>query len=168
MRLEVSPIAINELCEDALALMSEQAEARKIKIRYTMQPHLPYLMADELRVRQMLLNLLANAVKFSKEETEIGLDVTMQATEVHMTVWDNGIGIPEDKQHLLFKPFQQIDGSLSRCHEGTGLGLALTRRLAELHSGTVEVKSSEGQGSHFTIRLPFDANLSNDVGGYDM
>jgi len=168
MRLEVSPIAIHELCEDVLALMSEQAEARKIKIHYTMQPHLPYLMADELRVRQMLLNLLANAIKFSKEETEIGLDVTMQANEVHMTVWDNGIGIPEDKQHLLFKPFQQIDGSLSRRHEGTGLGLALTRRLAELHSGTVEVKSSEGQGSQFTIRLPFNANLLDDVGGYDM
>ncbi|PSB21566.1 PAS domain S-box protein [Phormidesmis priestleyi ULC007] len=168
MRLEISPIVVNDLCEDTLALVSEQAKARKIKIHYTVQPHLPYLMADELRIRQMLLNLLANAIKFSEEESEIGLDIKMQAEEVQMTVWDRGIGIPEDKQHLLFKPFQQIDGSLSRRHEGTGLGLALTRRLAGLHSGTVEVKSCEGQGSQFVIRLPFNASLVSDAGGYDI
>lgn len=163
MRLEIGPIAVNELCEDALALVHEQAEARKIKIHYTLPPHLPCLMADELRVRQMLLNLLSNAIKFSEEEGEIGLDVEVQAGEVHMTVWDNGIGIPEDKQPLLFKPFEQIDGSLARRREGTGLGLALTRRLAELHSGTVEVKSCEGQGSRFIIRLPLDASLAGDA-----
>ncbi len=164
MHLEISSIAINELCEDALALVREQAEARKIKIHHTVQPHLPYLMADELRVRQMLLNLLSNAVKFSGEEGEIGLDIEIQAEEVQMTVWDKGIGIPEDKQHLLFKPFQQVDGSLSRSREGTGLGLALTRRLAELHSGTVEVTSCEGKGSQFVIRLPLSVSQSSATG----
>ena len=165
MRLEISPISINELCENVIALVREQADARKIKIHHTVPPHLPDLMADELRVRQMLLNLLSNAIKFSAEEGEIGLDIKTQAEEVQMTVWDQGIGIPEDKQHLLFKPFQQIDGALSRSREGTGLGLALTRRLAELHSGTVEVKSCEGQGSQFTIRLPFNASLASNADG---
>ncbi|NJR52961.1 MAG: PAS domain S-box protein [Leptolyngbyaceae cyanobacterium CSU_1_3] len=161
MRLEIVPIAINELCEDALALVSEQARSRKLEVHHSLQLNLPPLMADELRVRQMLLNLLSNAIKFSQEGGKIGLDVEVRKGNMQIDVWDKGIGIPKDKQHLLFQPFQQVDGSVSRRHEGTGLGLALTRRLAELHFGRVDVYSQEGQGSRFTISLPLN-HLSVD------
>lgn len=154
MVLDIAPVSIQDLCQGAVNLVSEQARSKGLQVNLSIQPQLDYLMADEVRVRQMLLNLLSNAIKFSKESGEIGLDVKAQGGYLRMTVWDQGIGIPEGKQHLLFQPFQQIDGSLSRKHEGTGLGLALTRRLAELHSGTVEFQSTEGVGSQFIICLP--------------
>ncbi|NDJ16941.1 PAS domain S-box protein [Myxacorys almedinensis] len=154
MRLEIAPLVVSELCESTLAIVDEQARMRNLTVNYMIEPDLEPLMADELRVRQMLLNLLSNAIKFSEEGGEIGLNVKMQEECLHLMVWDTGIGIPHDKQHLLFQPFQQIDGSLSRRHEGTGLGLALTRKLAELHAGTVKMQSIEGEGSQFTICLP--------------
>lgn len=152
--LNIAPIAIAQLCEDTLALVSEQARLRAIAIHQSVQAGLSSFTADELRVRQMLLNLLSNAIKFSHDNSEIGLDISAQAGYLYFTVWDTGIGIPENKHNLLFQPFQQLDSSLTRRHEGTGLGLALTRQLAELHGGTVEFESKEGEGSRFTIRLP--------------
>jgi PAS domain S-box-containing protein len=156
LRLEVVPIVIEELCEKTLALVREQARVRQLTVHSSIEPDLEPLMADELRVRQMLLNLLSNAIKFSTDGGDIGLDVKQQGSLLQMSVWDNGIGIAEDQQHLLFHPFQQVDGSLSRRHEGTGLGLALTKKLAELHSGTVTMESKEGEGSRFTICLPME------------
>lgn len=163
MRLEILPLSIKELCEQALALVSEQARSRELTIQPSIPSNLPPLMADELRVRQMLLNLLSNAIKFSEEGGEIGLDVEVSEDTMQIVVWDRGIGIPEDKQHLLFQPFQQVDGSVSRRHQGTGLGLALTRRLAGLHFGTVEVQSQEGEGSRFTIILPLKHSSGNAI-----
>lgn len=156
LHLDFVPIVVNELCEKTLALVSEQARIRGLTVHSSIEPDLEPVMADELRLRQMLLNLLSNAIKFSNESGDIGLDVRMHADQLRLTVWDTGIGIPDHKQHLLFQPFQQVDGSLSRRHEGTGLGLALTQKLAELHSGTVEMESKEGEGSRFTICLPMN------------
>jgi PAS domain S-box-containing protein len=154
LHLELAPIVVNELCEKTLGLVSEQARMRELTVHSEIEPNLEPVMADELRLRQMLLNLLSNAIKFSHEGGDIGLSVQQGDDYLRLTIWDNGIGIPEDKQHLLFHPFQQVDGSLSRRHEGTGLGLALTKKLAELHGGTVEMASKEGEGSRFTICLP--------------
>ncbi len=160
MVLEIEPVSIPQLCKTTLTLVGEQARTRHLVIHDSIPPHLNLLMVDELRVRQMLLNLLSNAIKFSCPGGEIGLEVTTQPGEVHFTVWDKGIGIPVDQQNLLFKPFQQLDSSLARQHQGTGLGLALTRQLAELHGGTVEFESKEGEGSRFTIRLPAPDTMS--------
>lgn len=154
LHLEFVPIVVDELCEKTLLLVSEQARFRQLTVHLSIEPNLEPVMADELRLRQMLLNLLSNAIKFSNEAGDIGLDVKMHDDQLRLMVWDTGIGIPDDKQNLLFQPFQQVDGSLSRRHEGTGLGLALTKKLAELHSGTVEMESQEGKGSRFTICLP--------------
>ncbi|HEY9860593.1 MAG TPA: PAS domain S-box protein [Candidatus Obscuribacterales bacterium] len=152
--LNVAPIAVEELCATTLALVGAQARSREIRIYQRLQPPLALFIADELRVRQMLLNLLSNAIKFSHVGGEIGLEAKTQAGYLYLTVWDQGIGIPAQKQNLLFQPFQQLDSSLARQYEGTGLGLSLTRQLAELHGGTVEFEPQEGQGSRFTIRLP--------------
>jgi PAS domain S-box-containing protein len=165
MHLEMVPIVVQELCEETLAIVSEQSNLRELTVCCEIEPDLELLVADELRVRQMLLNLLSNAIKFSPIGGEIGLRVDMRHTDhLCFTVWDKGIGIPADKQHLLFQPFQQVDGSLSRRHEGTGLGLALTRKLAELHGGTVALRSQEGEGSEFSVCLPTNLNQPLPVG----
>jgi len=104
----------------------------------------------------MLVNLLSNAVKFTPNNGKIGLEVSPGDEDhtVCFTVWDTGIGIPADKLDLLFQPFMQLDSSLARHYTGTGLGLVLVRRLAELHGGTVRVNSQPGIGSRFIILLP--------------
>jgi hypothetical protein len=108
--------------------------------------------------------LLSNAVKFTPEGGTIGLDVVGNpATEcVHLTVWDTGIGIAADDLTRLFQPFVQLDSRLARQYAGTGLGLALVQRMAVLHGGSVSVESTLGQGSRFTISLPWAAESMSD------
>jgi signal transduction histidine kinase/DNA-binding NarL/FixJ family response regulator len=118
------------------------------------EPGITYLIADELRLRQMLVNLLSNALKFTEIGGKIGLKVNAWEGWIAFTVWDTGIGIPADKQHLIFQKFQQLESPMTRRFQGTGLGLVLTQRLARLHGGDVSFISSEGQGSQFTLLLP--------------
>lgn len=120
------------------------------------QPGLEQIIADDLRLRQMLVNLLTNALKFTPPGGEIGLAVEAWDGWIAFTVWDTGIGIPADKQHLIFQKFQQLENPLTRQFEGTGLGLVLTQRLARLHGGDVTFTSVDGQGSRFTLLLPPD------------
>ncbi|MEG4322005.1 MULTISPECIES: ATP-binding protein [unclassified Microcoleus] len=126
----------------------------KIEFTLEIEPGLSYLIADELRLRQMLVNLLANAIKFTEAGGKIGLKVNVWEGWLAFTVWDTGIGIPADKQHLIFQKFQQLESPLTRRFQGTGLGLVLTQRLARLHGGDVSFISSENQGSQFTLLLP--------------
>lgn len=126
----------------------------QIEFTLEIEPGLSYLIADELRLRQMLVNLLSNALKFTESGGKIGLKVNMWEGWLAFTVWDTGIGIPADKQHLIFQKFQQLESPLTRRFQGTGLGLVLTQRLARLHGGDVSFISSESQGSQFTLLLP--------------
>ncbi|KPQ34162.1 MAG: Signal transduction histidine kinase [Phormidium sp. OSCR] len=157
IELSLTSIPSLKVCNEAIALMSEQARIKNIDVNLHSTDPQKRVLADELRLRQMLLNLLSNAIKFSESGTQVNLDVTDDENYLYFTVQDQGIGIPEPQQSLLFQPFQQLDSSLSRHHEGTGLGLALTRKLAELHGGTVTCHSTPGQGSEFTIVLPREA-----------
>ncbi|MDX2228796.1 MAG: ATP-binding protein [Leptolyngbyaceae cyanobacterium bins.349] len=118
------------------------------------EPALGTLIADDLRLRQMLVHLLSNSLKFTEDDKPIGLKVSRWGGWVAFTVWDAGIGIPAEKQHLIFQKFQQLENPLTRRFEGAGLGLVLTRRLARLHGGDVTFVSREGAGSQFTILLP--------------
>ena len=118
------------------------------------EPGITCLIADELRLRQMLVNLLSNALKFTEIGGKIGLKVNIWEGWIAFTVWDTGIGIPTEKQHLIFQKFQQLESPMTRRFQGTGLGLVLTQRLARLHGGDVSFISSEGQGSQFTLLLP--------------
>ena len=126
----------------------------EIEFTLEIEPGLSYLIADELRLRQMLVNLLSNALKFTETGGKIGLKVNVWEGWLAFTVWDTGIGIPADKQHLIFQKFQQLESPLTRRFQGTGLGLVLTQRLARLHGGDVSFISSENQGSQFTLLLP--------------
>ena len=113
--------------------------------------------ADERRLKQILVNLLGNAVKFTNEGGCVGLEITGDADNelIKFTVWDTGIGISQEQMSKLFQPFVQLDSKLSRKYAGTGLGLALARQLAELHDGSITVESELGKGSRFTLSLPW-------------
>ena len=116
------------------------------------------MMADGRRIKQILINLLSTAIKFTPPQGTIGLEVAGIHTPdslVKLTVWDTGVGIPDEARLHLFEPFVQVDSTLSRRYEGTGLGLALVQRMAELHGGTVDVESQVGNGSRFTVTLPW-------------
>lgn len=171
--LELAPVSIPQLCNECLKMIQLRAEKKRLALSLELDYHLQELPLDERRARQMLINLLSNAVKFTPEGGSVKLGgrlaygcqlkkefrpdrspINCSTPYLCLEVTDSGIGIPEDKLHLLFRPFQQIDSSLTRRHEGTGLGLALTKRLAELHGGTVSVESQENKGSTFRVWLP--------------
>ncbi len=152
--LEVAPCSLVAICQDAIGLVGSQARKKDIDVKLSVDPDLDVIEVDELRFRQMLLNLLSNALKFSEPGSKIGIDARLEGETIALAVWDRGVGIAEEHMELLFRPFQQLDNSLSRAHEGTGLGLALTQQLARLHGGSVTCESRLGEGSRFTIVLP--------------
>jgi signal transduction histidine kinase len=145
-------------------LVEGLANRKQIQTAITIQPGLHVVQADGRRLKQILVNLLSNAVKFTPDGGRVGLEVTAERDTaerdkanrdtVQFVVWDTGIGISDDDLPRLFQSFVQLDSSLARRHAGTGLGLALVKRLVELHGGKVLVQSRPGQGSRFTIQLP--------------
>ncbi|VXD23868.1 Histidine Kinase [Planktothrix serta PCC 8927] len=169
LELVSEPLQIQAVCERAFEMTLQQYQSQdksdiklqaeilaQTKGRFTLEiePGLETLVADELRLRQMLVNLLCNALKFTPDGSEFGLKVGQWENWIAFTVWDQGIGIPDDKQHLIFQKFQQLESPLTRKFEGTGLGLVLTQRLARLHGGDVSFISKLDKGSQFTLLLP--------------
>ncbi|GBE93970.1 hybrid histidine kinase/response regulator HrmK [Nostoc cycadae] len=154
-QLEVQQEEINvpELCRNVLALVKEKAANKGLKLHLELDSTVKTLIADPLRLKQMLLNLLFNAVKFTCTG-EVGLQVVPQGEFVSFTVWDTGIGISKTDQAQLFQPYFQIANSVTTRDEGTGLGLVVTKKLAEIHGGSVEVESDVNCGSRFTIIIP--------------
>jgi signal transduction histidine kinase/ActR/RegA family two-component response regulator len=165
MELNLDTVSAEEMCTSALAVVREEAGHKHQSLSYTTNPARLHLLADPLRLRQMLVNLLANAVKFTPEGGSIGLQVSGDAAneKVHFTVWDTGIGIASAEQERLFEPFVQLDSGLDRHYGGTGLGLALVRKFAELHGGGVAVESSPGAGSRFTVTLPWRTGATAEI-----
>ncbi len=154
LHLIMQTVGLDEMCK--ASLVQVHPEAKALDVHYELAPAIPHITADERRLRQILLNLLSNAVKFTPELGAIGLEVSdLPANDaIAMTVWDTGIGISADDLRLLFQPFVQLDSSLARRYEGTGLGLTIVHRLAALHGGSLSVESRKGGGSRFTVRIP--------------
>ncbi|MEB3294252.1 MAG: ATP-binding protein [Synechococcales bacterium] len=152
-------VEVEALCRTVLSLVQEKANDRGLKLELAIAPNLPILSADPLRLKQMLFNLLSNALKFTQAGT-VGLRVSCKETQMCFTVWDTGIGIPTEQLDLLFRPYRQLPQTADRQAEGTGLGLALTQKLAELHHGSIEVQSHPDEGSQFTILLPLQPPIS--------
>ncbi|NTU79720.1 MAG: PAS domain S-box protein [Chloroflexales bacterium] len=156
-RLEITlqPVLVSEICEASLRMVREQALQKQLSVALAMAPAARVVRADPRRLKQILLNLFSNAVKFTPSGGQIGLEVAadVAARLVRFTVWDTGIGIAPEQISRLFQPFVQLDSDLSRQYSGTGLGLALVRRLADLHGGSVSVQSEPGRGSQFTLTL---------------
>ncbi len=157
LELQMGLLSVYELCQASLGLVRQIAHQKHIKISLDVDERVTVIQGDQRRLKQALVNLLGNGVKFTPEGGQVGLVVAGDPVNeiVHLTVWDSGIGISEKDVGQLFQPFVQIDGGLSRQYAGTGLGLVLARRLAELHGGGITVQSQIGQGSRFTISLPW-------------
>jgi signal transduction histidine kinase len=149
--------SLDEVCKKALHEVEGLASQKKQQLEYTIHPAEIRLTVDSRRIRQALSHILNNAIKFTAEGGKIMLTVNGQADQqqVRLMVRDTGIGIKEEDLPRLFQPFVQLDARLSREHEGTGLGLALTGGLVNLHGGSLEVESVFGEGSCFTILLPW-------------
>jgi len=154
-----------ELCEEdvdiarVIALSStivrEMAEKAGVNYDVTMVDVLPRVRADSTRLRQILINLLGNAVKFTPSGGNVSLSAEVTPDGgLQFRIADTGIGIPKDKMDVAMAPFGQVDSRLTRKYEGTGLGLPLTKRLVELHGGTLDLSSELGRGTVATVRLP--------------
>lgn len=149
-------ISVEELCTASLLFIKEQACRKQLRLVLTTQTAPTFILTDPLRLKQILINLLSNAVKFTPEGGEVELQVEgcSQGERIDFTVRDTGIGISVEDQARLFQPFVQVDNSLTRQYEGTGLGLALISRLTALLDGEVTLESEPEKGSRFTISLP--------------
>ncbi len=160
LTLRFAIMNLEEVIEEALAMVRSMLQNKPVQLKADLAENLPPLYADRLRVRQILLNILANAVKFTKEGF-ILVKAWPANERIFVSIRDTGIGITEDNLSLIFKDYQQVlaYGSSDnlptrRRHFGTGLGMPIARALVELHGGQISVESEPGQGSVFTIALP--------------
>ncbi len=152
--LDEYPIEIGAVVEWCLNTVKPRAQEARQKLTADLPDCLPSLMGDERVVRQVILNLLSNSVKFTPEEGSIDIRVTHNDDGLAITVSDTGIGIPKDKLEHVFDPFGQADGTLSRQYGGTGLGLSITKSLVEMHDGTIDLQSEVDVGTSVTLRFP--------------
>ncbi|MDY0297052.1 MAG: ATP-binding protein [Acidobacteriota bacterium] len=180
MSLELEPARVSVLCESALRIIRERAAAHAIRLESVVDPHEDSLFLDMRKFRQIVYNLLSNAVKFTPDGGKVLLSARRVAARemfrrnaqaapnwqgdyfLELVVEDTGIGISPRDLERLFVPFEQLDGSLSRRYEGTGLGLTMVKRLAELHGGWVNVESSPGKGSRFSVFLPWRVSAETE------
>jgi signal transduction histidine kinase len=153
--LHVAPTRFTDLRDDLERAFRQVAQERKLEFSIVLDPALPpSLRTDAGRLKQVLKNLLANAFKFTNRGAVTLRIVADRPGTVAFAVTDTGIGIPQDKQQLIFEAFRQADGSTSRLYGGTGLGLSISRELTRLLSGELRVASRPGEGSTFTLVLP--------------
>lgn len=163
MGLQVSQVSLRGLLSDSLIVIQEKAFQRGLVVSLTIAEELENLdiQADELKLKQVLFNLLSNATKFTPSGGSVMLKADREDGEVIITVTDTGTGIDPKDQERIFREFEQVDSSYSRQAEGTGLGLALARRLVQLHGGRIWVQSEgPGKGSSFAFSIPMQANHS--------
>jgi PAS domain S-box-containing protein len=154
-------ISLDDTCRASLLFVKELAHKKSVVLEYQAAKDVKSIFADARRLKQILINLLSNAVKFTPEKGHVTLTVHTDAKkeQIHLSVIDSGIGIAQADLDRLFTPFTQVDSRLNRQYEGTGLGLALVLRLAEMHGGSVQVESQVGVGSRFTVSLPWQPQV---------
>ncbi len=188
LQLEADAVDVASLLKASTLVVREKALAHRIRLDTQVDAALGAMLADERKLKQIVYNLLSNAVKFTPEggavtlsarrctRAEVALDETQpgrfialppgeDAEFLAITVEDSGVGIAEEHLPKLFEPFTQVDSSAARRHAGTGLGLSLVRRLAELHGGTVGVASRPGVGSRFCVWLPYRESITVPLAG---
>jgi PAS domain S-box-containing protein len=175
MELDIASVSVKNLCSSSLIFIKQQAFHKQIQVVSNIPPYLNKINIEERRIKQVLINLLTNAVKFTPNEGQISLLVAvgsgdtwqgeatipkrlrdMNSPMIVFQVVDTGIGIASEDLRRLFQPFVQVDSALNRQYEGTGLGLALVKQMVELHGGQVMAESEVGKGSCFTVALPYD------------
>lgn len=154
-QLQLEDLHVPGLLDDALVIVRGHASKKQITLARSISETLPPLTGDSLKIRQILVNLLANGIKFTPAEGRVGVAAEALADGgVQFCVWDTGIGIAPENHERIFAPFEQADTTLARRYEGTGLGLALVKRLVGQHGGRIWLDSAPGRGSRFYFTLP--------------
>ena len=151
--LEIAPFSLREALERGVVMVKERAVKNRVELSLSPDPEVQVVEGDERRVRQVLFNVLSNAVKFTPAGGRVNVSSARLDGEVRVSVADTGPGIAPQDLERIFEEFQQTEAGASQ-HEGTGLGLALSKRLIELHGGRLWVESEVGKGSTFTFALP--------------
>src|SRR5207249_885659 len=147
-----------------VALVKERADTGGLRVSVDLEPDLPGIVADAMRLKQILLNLLSNAVKFTEPGGSVVITVRRPGPDtIAFEVRDTGVGMSEAEIKIALEPFGQVDAGFSRNHEGTGLGLPLASRLAELHGGSLDIESRKGHGTTATVRLPVKRTPANSA-----
>ncbi|MCH9792127.1 MAG: sensor histidine kinase, partial [Planctomycetes bacterium] len=171
MELQLSEIAIADLIERRVGTMMPLADKKNIEMTSEIDPEIPILFQDSIKIQQILNNLISNAIKFTPEGGRVNVSAKLCADNsnlMDLIVEDTGIGIPLDEQENIFEKFRQGKSSsetrdtLTRSYEGTGLGLSIIRELSKLLDGEVFLESEFGRGSKFTARVPVKMTISDD------
>lgn len=154
--LDIQRISLTGIVKHSLALLQESALEKEITLNteINIKSEQDYFLADQVRLKEILFHILSNSIKFTPQKGEVILRIWRENHQVIFQIEDTGIGIATEEIPLLFEKFKQIENYRQRIHGGTGLGLALTKKLVELHGGTIEVESSLGEGAIFTVSLP--------------
>ncbi|NVB85285.1 MAG: HAMP domain-containing protein [Kofleriaceae bacterium] len=177
MQIERRPVPLDEVLAYTDKHFGPVAAQKQLKYTHSVTADVPPMITTDVqRLQQILMNLLSNAFKFTESGgVELRLDIERDASRLHtqslraaprvlaISIMDTGIGIPAEKQHLIFEAFQQVDGSTSRLYGGTGLGLTISRELARLLGGEIQLESSVGKGSTFTLYLPLSHEVTAEV-----
>lgn len=154
MAMFFAPQDLSVISRRCLAVISGQAKARSIRMENFIPDDLPLIMADDIRLSQVLLNLIDNAIKYSSEGSGIEISATQEGNFVRVSVKDNGMGIPEQDLPRIFERFYRVDKARSRELGGTGLGLSIVKHIVQAHGGQVQVVSEQGKGSTFSFTIP--------------
>jgi CheY-like chemotaxis protein/two-component sensor histidine kinase len=163
LRLERAAIDLGDIVRTAVDVVQPSADKKRIDVALETDPSLRTFYADPGRLQQIVVNLLSNAIKFTSDGGAVQIRVRRADSTVEISVTDTGQGIPADFLPLVFEPFRQADGALTRRHGGLGLGLSIVKHLVEAHGGTVSaVSPGENQGSTFIVRLPTVAVMTEE------
>jgi PAS domain S-box-containing protein len=163
MELRYEPVDMPQMAHDIMATASPLAQEKSIGMQLDMDENVSTVMADRTRIRQVLWNIMGNAIKFTEKGS---VTLKMRAKEDHLlvSIHDTGIGIKEEDIAVVFEQFRQIDGGLNRAVGGTGLGMPITKKLVEIHGGDIWIESVYGHGSTFLFTIPYDPpNRSDDA-----
>ena len=162
LELSTATLGVQAVCDSVTEMVKAQAEAKHIELRIENEASFETFQGDPLRMKQILLNLLGNAIKFTPHGGQVGLHVGLgdELNTVQFKVWDTGPGISSSHGTSIFKPFVQADGHSARTHPGTGLGLAIARHLARLHEGDISLQQFDGPGAVFNVCLPIGEDLN--------
>ena len=163
LAVRLMPLEIEPLVESCVHLLEDQCAQAGLQISVTLEPGLPAVMADVGRSKQILLNLLSNAMKFTPSGGRLTVEVRDAGETVRIDVTDNGIGMSPDEIIVALQPFNQVDTSMARKFEGTGLGLPLSKKLAELQGGVLSVKSEPNQGTTVSVDLPAAGDAAIEI-----
>jgi len=158
VELEMGLFSIREALERGVVMVRERATKQGVQLQLELDPRVDLVEGDERRIRQVVFNLLSNAVKFTPRGGRVDVSTASDNGEVRISVRDTGPGIADDDRERIFEEFQQAKATNGERPEGTGLGLALSRSLVELHGGRIWVESEPGKGSTFTFTLPVEAH----------